>query len=139
MKAKVIEESGNPVLQRRELLIEVTHDKTGTPERMTLKKFLASQFDEKPENLYLIKVESKTGSDRSLCNVQIYEEKDLAEKTLAKHIITRNLPPEERKPKKEREAKPREEKKAPEEKKEKTPEKTQPKEAEKTKETEKKK
>jgi len=142
MKAKIMEERRNPVLKRRELLVEVAHDEIGTPERIALKKFLAAQFDEKPENLYLIKIEGKTGSDRSFCNVQIYETKDLAEKILPEHIITRNLPPEERKPKKKQEVKPPEEKrekvtKPPEEKKEKAAEKTQPKEPEKPKETEK--
>ena len=111
MKSRIIEENRNPIFKRRELLAEITHDESGTPDRLAIKKFLATQLDEKIDNLYMVKIEGKTGTDKSLCNVEIYENKDLAEKTLPKHIITRNLPPEERKAKKEPEVKPQEAKK----------------------------
>lgn len=111
MKAKVVEENRNPVLKRKEMLVEIAHDESGTPDRIAIKKLVASQLDEKPENLYVVKVEGKAGTELSLCHIQIYETKELAVQTLPKHIITRNLPPEEREAKKA-EAKPQEPRKA---------------------------
>jgi ribosomal protein S24E len=93
MKAKVLRENRNPVLKRRELLIEVIHDDaSGTPERQTLRKFLASQLNEKLENLFLLKVEGRKGADKSLCHVEIYDDRKNAEEILPKHIINRNVP-----------------------------------------------
>jgi len=100
MKAKVIRENRNPILKRKEILVELTHDESGTPERLAARRFLASQLEERIENLYLTKVEGKTGADKSLCHVEVYETKELAEETLPKHILRRNLPPEERQAKK---------------------------------------
>jgi len=133
MKAKVVEENRNPIFKRKEMPVEIAHDENGTPDRIAIKKLLASQLDEKPENLYVVKVEGKTGTDHSLCHIQIYESKGLAVQTLPKHIITRNLPPEERKAKKA-EAKPQEPQKA---KAAEKPRETKPQEAKKEKATEK--
>ncbi|MEM2107135.1 MAG: hypothetical protein QXI59_03810 [Candidatus Bathyarchaeia archaeon] len=94
MKAKVLRENRNPLLKRRELLIEVIHDDaSGTPERQTLRRFLASQLNEKLENLFLLKVEGRKGADKSLCHVEIYDDREHAEEILPRHIINRNIPP----------------------------------------------
>lgn len=109
MKAKVIEDKRNPVLKRREMIVEVSHDEKGTPERLTLREFMSKQFDEKIENLYVVKIEGRTGSDKSLCHIEIYESRELAEDALPEHVITRNLPPEKRKAKQKKEEEKREE------------------------------
>ncbi|MGQ9542913.1 MAG: hypothetical protein ACUVTM_02315 [Candidatus Bathyarchaeia archaeon] len=94
MKVKVLRENRNPVLKRKEMLIEVTHDASGTPERQTLRKFLASQLNENLENLFLLKVEGRKGASKSLCHVEVYETRNQAEGILPKHIIKRNISPE---------------------------------------------
>ncbi|MBS7623315.1 hypothetical protein KEJ39_06540 [Candidatus Bathyarchaeota archaeon] len=96
MKAKVLHESRNPLFKRKEILVEIEHDDTGTPDRISVRKLLASQLEEKPEKIYVVKMEGKTGMSHSLCHVQVYETKELASQTLPEHILTRNLPPEER-------------------------------------------
>ncbi len=108
MKAKVMEETRNPVLRRKEILVELTHDEKGTPERLATRDFLASELDEKPENVYVVKIEGKTGLKRSLCHVEVYESKELAEKIVPKYIQTRNLPPEKREAAKKKPEKPKE-------------------------------
>jgi len=110
MKTKMIYEKNNPVLKRKEIKVEITHEKGGTPDRIAIRDFLASQLKEKPQNLYIIKVEGKTGSDSSVCQAEIYESKELADEILPKYISTRNLPPDKRETKKSK-AKPEETKK----------------------------
>jgi ribosomal protein S24E len=111
MKTKMIYEKNNPVLKRKEIKVEITHEKGGTPDRIAIRDFLASQLKEKPQNLYIIKVEGKTGSDSSVCQAEIYESKELADEILPEHIRTRNLPPDKRETKQKPKAKPEETKK----------------------------
>jgi ribosomal protein S24E len=110
MKTKMIYEKNNPVLKRKEIKVEITHEKGGTPDRIAIRDFLASQLKEKPQHLFIIKVEGKTGSDSSICQAEIYESKELADEILPKYISTRNLPPDKRETKKSK-AKPEETKK----------------------------
>ena len=106
MKTKMIHEKNNPVLKRKEIKVEITHEKGGTPDRIAIKDFLASQLKEKPENLFIIKVEGKTGSDSSICQAEIYESKELAGEILPEYLSTRNLPPDKRAAKQKPKAKP---------------------------------
>jgi ribosomal protein S24E len=110
MKTKMIYEKNNPVLKRKEIKVEITHEKGGTPDRIAIRDFLASQLKEKPQNLYIIKIEGKTGSDSSVCQAEIYESEELADEILPKYISTRNLPPDKREAKKSK-VKPEETKK----------------------------
>jgi ribosomal protein S24E len=102
MRAKVLHENRNPLFKRKEILVEIEHDDAGTPDRISVRKLLASQLGERPENIYVVKMEGKTGMSHSLCHVEVYETKELASQTLPEHILTRNLPPEEREAKAEK-------------------------------------
>jgi small subunit ribosomal protein S24e len=111
MKTKMINEKNNPVLKRKEITVEIIHEKGGTPDRIAIRDFLASQIKEKSQNLYIIKVEGKTGSDSSVCQAEIYETKELAEEILPEYLSTRNLPPDKREAKQKPIVKPEETKK----------------------------
>ena len=102
---KVKQDTYNPLLKRKEVSIEVEHDGQGTPSRIELRKAVASKFSTKPENVYVIDVETKTGTQNALCLVEVYDDAQAGQQTVPKHIQTRNLPPEERKKVKEQEAK----------------------------------
>ncbi|MEM3506405.1 MAG: hypothetical protein QW589_07135 [Candidatus Bathyarchaeia archaeon] len=96
MDFKIINEFYNPLLQRKELLIEIIHPNKSTPERYSIRKSLALKFNTEINNLYIRKMESKTGKNSTLCEVEIYENEKIAKAILPKHIIIRNLPPEQR-------------------------------------------
>jgi small subunit ribosomal protein S24e len=102
---KVKQDTYNPLLKRKEVSIEVEHGGQGTPSRVDLRKAVASKFSTKPENVYVIEVETKTGTQNALCLVEVYDDAQTAQQTVPKHIQTRNLPPEERKQVREQEAK----------------------------------
>jgi ribosomal protein S24E len=102
---KVKQDNYNPLLKRKEVSIEVEHEGQGTPSRVDLRKAVASKFSTKPENVYIIEVETKTGTQDAVCLIEVYDDPQTAQQTVPKYIQTRNLPPEERKQVREQEAK----------------------------------
>ena len=110
MDFKVKQDNYNALLKRKEVSIEVEHDGAGTPSRSDLRKAVATKYGTKPENVYVVDVETKTGTQSAVCEVQVYDDAGVARRIVAKHIQTRHLPSEERKQLREKEAK-KEEKK----------------------------
>jgi small subunit ribosomal protein S24e len=102
---KVKQDTYNPLLKRKEVSVEVEHEGQGTPSRVDLRKAVASKFSTKPENVYVIEVETKTGTQNAVCQIEVYDDARMAQQTVPKYIQTRNLPPEERKLVREQEAK----------------------------------
>jgi len=122
VEIKVLGQVYNPLLKRKEVKVEITHSGAGTPERFMVRKELASRLDVKLDNVYVVDVETKTGMEKTRCDVEVYDTPERARKTVPSYIIARNKTPEERK----KEAKPaevprkaekKEEKKLPEPKK----------------------
>ncbi len=105
MDFKVKQDTYNPLLKRKEVSIEIDHDSQGTPSRVDLRKAVASKYNTKPENVYVVDVETRTGTQNSVCSVEVYDDAETAKQTVRKYIQTRNLPPEERKKVREQEAK----------------------------------
>ena len=114
MNFKVKHDIYNPLFKRKEVSIEVEHEGQGTPSRVDLRKAVASKFSTKPENVYVIEVDTKTGTQYADCMVEVYDDAQTAQQTVPKHIQTRNLPPEDRKKVREQEAKKEEAKPKPE-------------------------
>jgi len=110
MEFKVKEDNYNSLLKRKEVLIEVDHEKAGTPSRIELKKAVASKYGTKPENVYVIDVETKTGTQSAICELQVYDDPKVATSVVPKYIQVRDLPSEERKQAREQKAKRKEEK-----------------------------
>jgi ribosomal protein S24E len=102
---KVKQDTYNPLFKRKEVSLEVEHDGQGTPSRVDLRKAVASKFNTKSENVYVIDVETGTGTQNAQCLVEVYDDAKMAGQTVPKHIQTRNLPPEERKKVREQETK----------------------------------
>jgi len=107
---KIKQDTYNPLLKRKEVHAEVDHDGQGTPSRVELRKAIAAKYNTKPENVYVVDVETKTGTQSAVCEIQVYDDPQTAQRTVPKYIQTRNLPPEERKRVREEEAKKEEEK-----------------------------
>lgn len=115
MDFKVRQDTYNPLLKRKEVRVEVEHDEAGTPSRVDLRKAIAAKYNTKPENVYVLDIETKTGTQSALCDAEVYDDPQSAQRTVPKFIQVRNLPPDERKrvreeAAKKEEAKPRAEK-----------------------------
>ncbi len=105
MDLKVREDTYNPLLKRKEVRVEVDHDAGGTPSRVDLRKAIAAKYNTKPENVYVLDIETKTGTQSASCAIEVYDDPQSAQRTVPKYIQVRNLPPDERKRVREQEAK----------------------------------
>ncbi len=105
MDFKVKQDTYNPLLKRKEVHVEVDHDGQGTPSRVDLRKAIATKYNTKPENVYVVDIETKTGTQSAVCEAEVYDDPQTAQRVVPKYIQTRNLPPDERKRVREEEAK----------------------------------
>jgi len=102
MEIKITEEQQNILLKRKELLFEVEHSQTkGTPSRFEIRNKLAEILKTKPELVYVKRVETKTGTMRAKGKANAYESVEQAKLIEPKYIVTRNMPPSEKKEKTE--------------------------------------
>ena len=97
MEFKVRQDTYNPLLKRKELLLDVDHEREGSPSRVALRDAIATKYSTKSENVFVVQIQTPTGSQHSLCEVQVYDDPEAARKVVPKHIQIRNLPSEERK------------------------------------------
>lgn len=109
MELKIRKDDYNQLLKRKEVYAEVAHDK-GSPSRMALREAVAAKYGTKAENVYVIDIHSRTGTQQSDCEVEVYDDAVTAKQIVPQHVQIRNLPSEERKKVREQQAKKREEK-----------------------------
>ncbi len=93
---------------RREAKLVVHHQGAGTPDRLTVRKLASDHFKAPVERVFVKSISTRTGGSSALCAVEIYDDKQVAEKLVPAYLKNRNLPKEQRvsKAKKGEEAKP---------------------------------
>jgi ribosomal protein S24E len=96
LDVKIVKDVRNELFGRREIDFEVVHTDSGTPDRFSVRKALASKAGSKLENVYVLSIMNDTGTDKSLGRADVYENRQFAEKTLPRYLLIRNMPPEER-------------------------------------------
>ncbi len=108
MSFEVIDEKTNPLIGRREAKLVVHHQGAGTPDRLTVRKLASDHFKAPFERVFVKSISTRTGGSSALCAVEIYDDKQVAEKVVPAYLKNRNLPKEQRvsKTKKGGEAKP---------------------------------
>ena len=95
-KINIIESKTNPLMPRREILFNVEHPKSGTPNRLELKKKIAA-LETADEGLVFIKnIRTSYGSRSADCRANIYEDSETALKFEPKYMIIRNMPKDQR-------------------------------------------
>jgi len=112
MEFKVRQDTYNALLGRKELSLDVEHENAGSPSRTSLRDAVAAKYGTKTENVFVVEIDTKTGTQYSVCEVQVYDDPIVAKKLVPKHIQIRNLPGEERKKIKEQSKKTEEKPKA---------------------------
>jgi len=122
MEFKIRQDTYNALLGRKELSLDVEHENAGSPSRTSLRDAVAAKYSTKAENVFVVGIDTKTGTQYSVCEVQVYDDSEVAKKLVPKHIQIRNLPSEERKKIKEQSKKTEEKPKAAEKPKQVKPE-----------------
>jgi len=97
MEFKVRQDAYNALLGRKELSLDVEHENAGSPSRTSLRDAVASKYGTKSENVFVVGIDTRTGTQSSICEVQVYDDPEVAKRLVPKHIQIRNLPTEERK------------------------------------------
>jgi ribosomal protein S24E len=105
MDLKIKQEEYNALLKRKEIYAEIDHEQGSTPSRIDVRKAVASKYGVKPETVYVIDVETRTGTQNAGCKIEVYDDQTGALRVVPKHIQIRNLPPDQRKLAKEQAAK----------------------------------
>ncbi|HXY82367.1 MAG TPA: hypothetical protein VEH56_01515 [Candidatus Saccharimonadales bacterium] len=110
MELKIKKDEYNPLLKRKEVYANVGHENTGSPSRLALRDAVASKYGAKPENVYVVDIHTRTGTQESECIIQVYDDPATAKLMVPEYIRVRNMPLEERKKAKEQKTKKKEEK-----------------------------
>jgi small subunit ribosomal protein S24e len=97
VEIKIATEHYNPLLKRKEILVTISHQSTGTPDRFGIRKQLAARYNSKLEATYVTKMKTKTGTNETICKAHVYDSPEWANRVEPKFIKNRNLPAEERK------------------------------------------
>jgi len=98
MDIKIIAQKYNPLLKRKEVVFEVNHEKVkGTPSRLEIRAKLAKLLKMKLEQVYVRKMETKTGTMIALGEANGYDTAEQAMLIEPKYVIERNTPKEKAK------------------------------------------
>ena len=92
MDIKNVSESYNPVFKRKEILFFIYHSVQGSPKLYDARKSLVEKYGVDESSVYMIKLETRTGTNRSYGEAEIYESPKTAARVVPKHIQTRNTP-----------------------------------------------
>jgi len=102
LSIRIVKDTSNPLLDRREIVFEVMHPQQPTPSRRELRERLAAEVGADPELTYIVKAETKTNSWTTLGVAHIYKSLERAKLIVPEHILIRDNPElTERKPRKE--------------------------------------
>jgi len=75
MELEVKEEKENPLLERKELKVEIKHTGASTPTKQDLIKQLASKYSVPEDQIFIDYIFTKKGISESFAKVKIYKEK----------------------------------------------------------------
>lgn len=83
-------EKYNSLLERKEISFSIDHS-NGTPSLFNVKKAVASMCGVSEELVYIIKLETLTGTNKTVGKAEIYEKPEAAHLLVPTHIQSRNL------------------------------------------------
>ena len=92
MDVKKSSEKNNQFLKRKEITFFVDHHSQGTPQLFEVRTAIASMYGVSDDLVYVLKLKTLTGTNRTVGEAEIYEEPGETRSLLPKHIQLRNLP-----------------------------------------------
>ena len=92
MDVKNMSESYNLVFKRKEVSFFIDHSAQGSPKLYDVRKSLIEKYGADESSVYVVKLETRTGTNRSYGKAEIYESTETAVKVVPKHIQRRNTP-----------------------------------------------
>jgi ribosomal protein S24E len=96
LEVKILKETSNPAFHRKEIQFEIKHPGASTPDRFSVRQALASKMKAELGTVYVLSMDTDTGTSRTMGRSDIYHDAKDPEKIVPRHIVVRNLPAEER-------------------------------------------
>lgn len=87
-----ISESYNPIFKRKEFLFFIDNISQSTPKLNEIRGTLAKKQNVSEDLVYILWLNTKTGTNRSQGKAEIYDSAEIATKIVPKHIQMRNIP-----------------------------------------------
>jgi len=95
MKVKIVSETENPLLKRKEVVFQVEHDQTGsTPPRLEVRQAVSNALKKEVDLIFIKKIETKTGTHTAVGLANIYDSPEQARLIEPEYVIRRNVPSE---------------------------------------------
>jgi ribosomal protein S24E len=88
----MVSESSNPILKRKELSFFIDHTSLGSPRLTEVRKSLAEKFGVNEDLVYILKLDTRTGTNRTYGGAEIYDTLEMARAIVPQHIQMRNSP-----------------------------------------------
>ncbi len=92
MDVKKSSEKRNPLLKRTELTFFLDHGAQGTPTLYEVRTALASMYDVSSDLVYVLNLQTLTGTHRTVGEAEIYDPPGTTRTLLPEHIRRRNQP-----------------------------------------------
>ena len=89
MDIVIINEDENPMLHRRDVTFEVTHEEA-TPERLSARDSLAAKLNKDAEEVVVRKLDTKFGMRTTVGHAKVYETPEHAQDVEQDHMLDRN-------------------------------------------------
>ena len=97
MEIKILSDSKNQMLRRREVKFRVEHTEAGgTPSRVEVRKAVADALKAEDSLVFLKRFETKTGMRVAFGEANVYENLEQAKLVEPDYILKRSMPPEKK-------------------------------------------
>jgi len=90
MAIEILESRENKLIERKELIVRISHWPQGTPSRKEVRERIAKLLGVDPNLVYIRRLKTEYGMCESLARVHVYQSLERALKFEPKHIIRRD-------------------------------------------------
>ncbi|WP_435100492.1 30S ribosomal protein S24e [Halarchaeum sp. P4] len=89
MEIEILSEEDNPLLHRRQVQFEITHEEA-TPSRLSVRDSLAATLDKDSDEVVIHNLDTKFGMRKTVGYAKVYESPEAALDVEQDHMLERN-------------------------------------------------
>lgn len=89
MDITILDEEENPMLHRKDVRFEMTHEEA-TPERLSVRDSLAAKLNKDSKEVVVRELDTKFGMRKTIGHAKVYESADVARDVEQDHMLDRN-------------------------------------------------
>jgi small subunit ribosomal protein S24e len=89
MDITILEEEENPMLHRKDVRFQMTHE-DATPERLSVRDSLAAKLNKDSKEVVVRNLDTKFGMRKTIGNAKVYESAEIARDVEQDHMLDRN-------------------------------------------------